>query len=287
MTVLTTAPRKPSQAPVPPRQSASFRQWVREHSRFFYGTLGLVLLFTAWQVVTALGLVDVTIASSPSRIARAEVDLFRSGEVWTPLAGTASEVGLGLLISLLVSIPVGLIIGRVRALYDMTEPMVNILNSVPYVLFLPIIIFWFGIGQTSRVLIVIWAASIPLIINTSAGVRNLNSDYARVARVFCAGRLLFYRSVLLPATLPYILTGIRLFRLAGAGSRHRCGILLGRWRLGVPGAAFDGELRHGQSNGRDCRCGGCSRRSDQAHRRTGAPLHALVLTLERESSWKA
>jgi ABC-type nitrate/sulfonate/bicarbonate transport system permease component len=210
MTVLTTAPRRPSRAPAPPQQPSSFREWVHEHSRFFYGTLGLVLLFTAWQVVTSLGFVDVTIASSPSRIARAEVDLFRSGEIWAPLAGTASEVGLGLLISLIVGIPLGLVLGRVSALYDMTEPIVNILNSVPYVLFLPIIIFWFGIGQTSRVLIVIWAASIPLIINTSAGVRNLNPDYARVSRVFCAGRLLFYRSVLLPATLPYILTGIRL-----------------------------------------------------------------------------
>ena len=92
----------------------------------------------------------------------------------------------------------------------MTEPMVNILYSVPYVMFLPIIIFWFGIDNTSRVIVIVWAAILPLIINITAGVRNLDSDYTRVATVFCTPRLKFFYTIALPATLPYILAGMRL-----------------------------------------------------------------------------
>ncbi|TAN20971.1 MAG: ABC transporter permease [Actinomycetota bacterium] len=185
-------------------------RWMRVHSKVVYGISGVAIVLIAWQVTSTLGLVNVTIASDPIRVIKAEITLFSSGQIWGPIGVTAQEVGWGMLITLLISIPLGLILGRVTALYDMTEPIINVLNSVPYVLFLPVIIFWFGIGQQSRILLVIWAATMPLIINTTAGVRNLNSDYIRVAKMCCAGKWTFYRSVLFPATLPYILTGIRL-----------------------------------------------------------------------------
>ncbi len=184
--------------------------WGRSHSKVVYGTFGVAVVLIAWQLTAWLGLVNVTISSDPIRIIRAEISLFSSGQIWGPLGATAQEVGWGMLITLVISIPLGLILGRVTALYDMTEPIINVLNSVPYVLFLPVIIFWFGIGEESRILLVIWAATMPLIINTTAGVRNLNPDYLRVAKMCCAGRWTFYRSVLFPATLPYILTGVRL-----------------------------------------------------------------------------
>lgn len=192
------------------RRESTLAIWMRNHSKVAYGTFGMVVLLGAWQLTAMLGLVNVTIASDPTRVASAEFSLFSSGQIWSPIGLTAVEVGWGMLIILVVSIPLGLILGRVTPLYDMTDPIINVLNSVPYVLFLPVIIFWFGIGEESRILIVVWAGTMPLIINTTAGVRNLNPDYLRVARMCCTGRMMFYRSVLFPATLPYILTGIRL-----------------------------------------------------------------------------
>lgn len=189
---------------------AGIGTWIQGHSKTAWGILGIAIVLASWQVAADSGLVNITIASDPIRVINAEISLFSSGQIWGPLSGTAIEVGWGMLITLVLSIPIGLILGRVTALYDMTEPIINVLNSVPYVLFLPVIIFWFGIGVQSRILLVVWAATLPLIINTTAGVRNLNTDYVRVARMCCAGRWTFYRSVLFPATLPYILTGIRL-----------------------------------------------------------------------------
>ncbi|MEV8610522.1 ABC transporter permease [Amycolatopsis sp. NPDC051373] len=163
-----------------------------------------------WQVCSATGVVDVSFSSSPTRIVSSEIDLFGSGDIWPALGATGLELLWGLLITFVVGIPVGLVLGRSKILHDMTEPMVNILYSVPYVMFLPIIIFWFGIGDVSRILVIIWAAILPLIINITAGVRNLDSDYTRVATVFCTPRLRFFYAIALPATLPYILAGVRL-----------------------------------------------------------------------------
>jgi ABC-type nitrate/sulfonate/bicarbonate transport system permease component len=171
--------------------------WAERHRSGLLGTAGIVIVLVAWQISTSAGLVDITFSSSPWRTAKAEVTLFRSGDIWPVLGATGWELLWGLLITFVAGIPIGLVLGRSRILHDMTEPWV-------------IIIFWFGISNTSRVLIIVWAGILPLIINVTTGVRNIDNDYNRVATVFCTPRLTFFRTVALPATLPYILAGIRL-----------------------------------------------------------------------------
>ena len=195
----------------PPLRFASARfDWLGRHGTLVFGTLGIVLLFTAWQVCAVTGVVDVHISSDPSQVVQEEVTLFGNGTIWGPIGSTAAEVGWALAIIIIAGIPLGIILGRMAALRQMAEPIISILNSVPYVLFLPLIIFWFGLGETARVLVVVWAGILPLIINTSAGVRNINVDYLRVGRVFSVSPPRFFASILLPAALPFVLTGIRL-----------------------------------------------------------------------------
>ncbi|MEV6896603.1 ABC transporter permease [Amycolatopsis sp. NPDC051372] len=191
-------------------ESRGLSAWVQRRRSGLLGAAGLLIVLVLWQVCSATGVVDVSFSSSPTRIVSSEIDLFGSGDIWPALGATGLELLWGLLITFVVGIPVGLVLGRSKILHDMTEPMVNILYSVPYVMFLPIIIFWFGIGDVSRILVIIWAAILPLIINITAGVRNLDSDYTRVATVFCTPRLRFFYAIALPATLPYILAGVRL-----------------------------------------------------------------------------
>jgi ABC-type nitrate/sulfonate/bicarbonate transport system permease component len=184
--------------------------WLGRHGSLVFGTIGVLVLLAAWQICAVTGVVDVHISSDPSQVAREEITLFGNGTIWGPIGNTAAEVGWALAIIIVVGIPLGIILGRVTPLRQMTEPIVSILNSVPYVLFLPLIIFWFGLGESARVLVVVWAGILPLIINTTAGVRNINVDYLRVGRVFSVSRLRFFASILLPATMPFILTGVRL-----------------------------------------------------------------------------
>jgi ABC-type nitrate/sulfonate/bicarbonate transport system permease component len=209
---MTATIARPKGGPLvlPASRGAKLRAFVRNRRPLLLGTLGIVVLIVAWQICASGGIVDQTISSTPLKIAREEGHLFSSGAIWSPLRQTGYEFGLGLGISILAGIPIGVLLGRVRPLDEMAQPIINVLNSVPYVMFLPIIIFWFGIGNTSRVLLVVWAGILPLVINTIAGVRNVDRDYVRVATVFCARPLFYMRAVALPAALPFILTGVRL-----------------------------------------------------------------------------
>jgi ABC-type nitrate/sulfonate/bicarbonate transport system permease component len=198
-------------AAAPPMTFATSRfAWLGRHGSLVFGTLGVLILLGAWQVCAVTGIVDIHISSDPSQVVREEITLFGNGTIWGPIGNTAAEVGWALAIIIVAGIPIGIILGRVTPLRQMTDPIVSILNSVPYVLFLPLIIFWFGLGETARVLVVVWAGILPLIINTTAGVRNINVDYLRVGRVFSVSPLRFFASILLPATMPFILTGVRL-----------------------------------------------------------------------------
>jgi ABC-type nitrate/sulfonate/bicarbonate transport system permease component len=196
---------------VPQLKFASSRfDWVQRHGSLVFGTIGVVLLLAAWQICAVTGIVDVHISSDPSQVIQEEITLFGHGTILAPIGNTAAEVGWALAIIIILGIPIGIILGRLTALRQMADPIVSILNSVPYVLFLPLIIFWFGLGESARVLVVVWAGILPLIINTTAGVRNINVDYLRVGRVFSASPLRFFGSILVPATMPFILTGVRL-----------------------------------------------------------------------------
>jgi ABC-type nitrate/sulfonate/bicarbonate transport system permease component len=199
----------PGSLVVPAGRGSRSKAFLGRRRALLLGALGLLLVLVAWQLSASLGWVDDTISSSPIAIAKAEGHLFGSGEIWTPLKLTGFEFGLGMGIAIVAGIPLGILLGRVRFLDEMAQPIINVLNSVPFVMFLPIIIFWFGIGNTSRVLLVVWAGILPLMINTVAGVKNLDRDFVRVSTVFCASRLFFMRAVALPASLPYILTGVR------------------------------------------------------------------------------
>jgi ABC-type nitrate/sulfonate/bicarbonate transport system permease component len=184
--------------------------WARNHASLVFGTIGVIILLAAWQICAVTGAVDIRISSDPSQVAQEEVKLFGNGSIWAPIGNTASEVGWALLLIVVLGIPIGILLGRVTSLRQMSDPIISILNSVPYVLFLPLIIFWFGLGERSRVLVVVWAGILPLIINTTAGVRNINRDYLRVGQAFSVSRTRFFASILLPAAMPFILTGLRL-----------------------------------------------------------------------------
>lgn len=185
------------------------RQGERKLKSGTLGLIGLVVVLGAWQIFVSLGIVDGRFTSSPVGAVSGLVEMIRTGDLWLPLLSTLSSVVYGMVITIVVGIPLGLLIGRSQALFDLTEPIVSIMYAVPFVVFLPIVIFWFGIGAEARLVIVVWSAIFPLVINVIAGARNIEANYLNVARVFCASRLLTLRAIAFPATLPFILAGVR------------------------------------------------------------------------------
>jgi ABC-type nitrate/sulfonate/bicarbonate transport system permease component len=224
-------PRRPAE-PTATRGRAA-PAWLERRRSGLLGLAGVLAVLIVWQVATGTGLADPAFSSDPAHIVKAEITLFRTGEIYQYLRASGLEMLWGLLIIIVAGIPIGLVRGRSRVLHDLTEPWVNILYSTPYVIVIPILIFWSGIGNTSRIVVIVWAGILPLVINVSTGVRNLDRDYIRVATVFCTPRLRFLRSVALPATLPYILAGVRL-----AVGRALVGAIVAELFLGNNGLGY-------------------------------------------------
>lgn len=173
------------------------------------GLVGIVAFFAVWQLLYEVGTLNPLFFGSPTGIARVLDPLLIEGALWPDLVESGKEFGLGFGIGAALGIALGVLIGWIRWIDYLTDPLLAAFYATPYVAFLPLIIVWIGIGLWSKTVIVIWATFFPMLINTVAGVKNTPPDYLRVARAFCLGRTRVLTKVVLPASVPYVLAGLR------------------------------------------------------------------------------
>jgi ABC-type nitrate/sulfonate/bicarbonate transport system permease component len=209
--------------------------WLARRRELLLGLTGIVFVLLLWQISAWTKFIDPTFSSSPVKaISSLWQQLFGGApSLWPAIGETMETIGIGMGISLAVGLPLGLIIGRASVLRELVDPWISIFNAVPYVVFLPIIIFWFGIGETSEVVLVVWSALFPLLINAVAAARNLDRHYLAVSRVFCASRTKTLRAIVFPATLPYLLAGVR-----QAIGRGLVGAIVAELFMGSSGLGF-------------------------------------------------
>jgi ABC-type nitrate/sulfonate/bicarbonate transport system permease component len=194
----------------PVTRPARMRRFGARTERRLLGSLFIVALLIAWQVVTALGLEPPIVLPSPADVIDAFRDMFSSDQIWHDLAASGLELVYGFALAAVVGVVLGLAIGWYVRLGYLLEPMVNFLYAIPRVALGPLLIVWLGIGLGSKVTLVFLTAVFPVIINTSSGIRSLDPLLVRVARCFGAGDLQIFRTIALPGSVPFILSGLRL-----------------------------------------------------------------------------
>jgi NitT/TauT family transport system permease protein len=193
------------------------------------GTGGIVMLIVAWELVPRIFTLSAgtrLFFAPPSQVAGTLWTMFATGTIWGPLGASASGFALGLGLAIAVGLPLGVVLGRSRMLAAMFDPFVTAFNATPRLVFLPLIMLWFGLGLWSTVVIVFIGALFPLLINTYEGVRNADKILINVVRSFGAREWDIARLVVLPSSLPYVIAGLRL--------------AIGRAVLGVVVAEFFG-----------------------------------------------
>ena len=175
------------------------------------GTLSIGIFLLIWELVgNTFKLINPMFMSSPSLIWNAAVQLFGSGEIWNDLRVSGIEFGWGYLLSVIVGVPFGIAIGWYKKFAYICDPFVNAMNATPRVALLPLVIIWLGIGILSKVGIIFLGAVFPLIINTRDGVKTTPANLLTAARSFGASEWQIFKSVVIPSTVPFILTGLRL-----------------------------------------------------------------------------
>ena len=198
-----------------------------------YGLLGIVLVLVVWEVVVDLHLVRSILVSSPSRIFNAAREDFTTGVIWPDLSTTLFEWTTGFVSGLVVAIPLGLVLGSFRRAEFLFDPILAALYATPIVALVPMIILLFGVGIESKIFVVWLETSITAVIITAAGPHAADRRYVDIARSFGASRGLLFRSVILPTTVPYIITAVRL----GAG-RALIGVIVAEFIASNVGIGF-------------------------------------------------
>jgi ABC-type nitrate/sulfonate/bicarbonate transport system permease component len=173
------------------------------------GTVGLLLLL--WVVITSAGwLQDLP---SPGQL----VDAFRTaatdgyagtlllGHVWASLRRALS----GLLLGIVLGVPSGLLLGYFPRINAAFGPIFSFIRPIPALAFIPLVILYMGIGESSKVLVVFIPAFLYMVLNTSAGVRSVPSNYILAGQNIGLSRTTLFRRIILPSSMPFVITGLK------------------------------------------------------------------------------
>jgi len=183
---------------------------IRQYEPFVIGILSVVLALTAWQLVANSRIYSVLFLPGPWDVAQAFVTLFQSDDIWLDIATSGEELAIGYGMAIVIGLVLGLLMGWYTRFQYALDPFVNFFYSTPRIVFIPLFILWFGIELQPKIAVIFLGAVFPVIINTMAGVRNTEAALLRVARSFGASDALTFRRVVLPGSVPFILTGFRL-----------------------------------------------------------------------------
>ena len=170
--------------------------------------IALVAFLVVWHLASIPA--GKLLLPSPLDILPAFVDQVRSGQLVAATLSSLQVFAVGYLLAIVTGVALGVLMGGMPRLGETLEIYVNALNATPRVAFIPFIILWFGLGTNAKIVVVWFQAVMPILINTYAGVQNTDPDLLEAARSFGARRGQLFRHIMLPAALPYIVTGLRL-----------------------------------------------------------------------------
>ncbi|WP_074773505.1 ABC transporter permease [Paraburkholderia fungorum] len=194
----------------PPAQRGSVRLSV-----VFERSIALIVFVLLWEFLPRLGIVSAAYLSPPSQVAVAIFKLVQSGDVWVHLGASAWRSLSGLLVAVAGGVVCGVALGWFRRAERIIDPLYQLLRQVSAFALFPVFMLFLGIGESSKIAIIVWAAFWPVLLNTISGVKQVERIFVDCARSMGASQGFIFAKVVLPAALPQILTGVR---LAGAYS---------------------------------------------------------------------
>ncbi len=170
-------------------------------------------LLVAWELAAQLGFIDVRFFPAPSSILRALWTTAQSGELWENTSISLQRLFFGFLLGGVPALVLGVVMGLSRPIRAFVDPLVAATYPIPKSSILPLILLIFGLGEMSKVMMVAIGVFYPIVINSTAGVLQINRVYLDVGHAFKASRWAMFRTIALPGALPFIMTGVKL----GAG----------------------------------------------------------------------
>ncbi|MFD2330573.1 ABC transporter permease [Cohnella sp. GCM10020058] len=197
------------------RSGGTLERGAAQARRAFRNSIAILLFLAAWEIAPRTGIVNVTFFPPFSAVMSAWWELLRSGDLQDHLTASLTRSISGFLLANLIAIPLGLAIGWWKTAADYLNPFLELMRNTAALAILPVFILLLGLGETSKIAIVLYASLFPLLLNTISGVKNVDPLLVKSARSMGLPSVSLFRKVIIPAALPTIFVGIR---QAGASS---------------------------------------------------------------------
>ena len=211
MNPITTTPRKSVPAP-----KVTLAQRLREVvlSPNAIRTLSVAVFFAIWEYYGRR--MDPIFMAPPSAIFRAAVELTQSGALRKALVQTLWPFSVGMVLTVVIGILLGIVIAQWRTMEYILDPFINALYAIPRIALVPLIILWAGLEFVGKVSILVSVAIFPITVNTYAGIRDVRGSMLEIGRAYGATEWQIFSKIIMPAAIPFIMAGVRL----GGRSRH-------------------------------------------------------------------
>ena len=174
----------------------------------------LVGIVVIWQLVCGVILPEVdpdvlAILPPPSMVLEQAVKLVLNGQLFVHILKSMQRVVIAFLVASALAIPLGVAIGWWKRFEDMVDPVMEILRPIPPLAWIPLGILWFGIGDTQNIFIIFLGIFFPVLVNTVSGVKAVDKNLIWAAQTLGANQRQIFREIVIPGSLPFILTGLR------------------------------------------------------------------------------
>ncbi len=192
-----------------PRLSTVLRDAMRRFRGLFLFAASLVIGFAGWQVLSTF-VFNPFLIPPPLVVFQTAIPMVESGEILRDVAISLSRVSVGFVSGSAVAIVLGVLLGRIRLLNELLDPVIELLRYLSPTAMIPIAVIWFGIGEMSKYFLIFWGTFFIVLINTVAGVWRAPIIRQRAAECLGASRLQIFVLVVIPSAAPYIVTGMRI-----------------------------------------------------------------------------
>lgn len=202
------------------QEGKGWRHWLR-------GAIVPAVVIALWQAASSAGLANAHVLPSPVAVVvrwaqwlapdapfdpalHSRLGWLFSGELFRDAAGSLYRVLMGFFIGAGSALPLGLAMGASKRAHALFDPLLQVLRPIPPIAYIPLAILWFGLGNPPAIFLILIGAFFPVLMNTIAGVRHVDGIYLRAAKNLGASGSTIFLRVILPASTPYILTGMRI-----------------------------------------------------------------------------
>lgn len=191
------------------RLNLSFKGFARSFKPLLLGSIIPIILVVCWEVFGRLGVIPPNLLPAPSIIIQKIVSMIKDGSLWGHIGITFYRVLAGFVLGTIIAVIFGSVVGFFRIAEQLIDPLLQAFRAIPSLAWVPLFILWLSIGETSKIVLIAVGVFFPVYLNIVSGVKGVDRKLIEVGKIYGFSTYQLIRNIILPASLPSFLVGLR------------------------------------------------------------------------------